>query len=814
LILASSTIATDLQSPWLSPPSVAEFDVISIDSRSLQNGANTLFFALEGKQHDGHAYIPDLIAQGVCHFVVSKIPTNLPQQVHFIVVENVLVALQKLAAAHRSRFSIPVIGITGSNGKTIVKEWLYYLLSPEYSITKSPKSYNSQVGVPLSVLALHAQTTLGLFEAGISTTNEMAVLQQIIQPSIGIFTHIGPAHNEGFASMTEKISEKLKLFTSAAVLIYKKNGEVDALLPPHLTPFCWSESDNLAKVLVQRHTEADYTRLHLQTQTTQLDCRISFTDEASIENAIHCACTLLYLEYDSVEIAQRLSTLFPVEMRLKVKNGIRNSTLIDDSYSADLDSLKIALDFLEHQKNHTKKTVILSDVFQSGLSEEDLYQQVAQLIETHKINRVIGIGSSINRFQSHIKNCRAFASTIDFLKQIDQLEWGNETILIKGARAFEFEKIVALLEEKTHETVLEINLNALVHNLNYYRAKLAPTAQLMVMVKAFGYGNGGVEIAKLLDHQKVNYLGVAFADEAISLKQAGVQTPIMVMNPESTSFPSLLQHHLEPEIYSLKGLRAFIKLAEEQQLDSFPIHLKLDTGMHRLGFTAEQLPEVIGVLTATKSVRVQSILSHLATSDDLSNKTFALQQIAEFKSLSEDLQTQLGYRAICHLANSSAISNFPEAQFDMVRLGIGLYGISNNPAEQPALEQVGTLKSVISQIRTIEAGESVGYGRRFIADKPLKIATIPIGYADGISRHWGNGLGYVLIHNQKAAIVGSICMDMLMVDVTAIVCEEGDRVQLFGDSPTVNEMAQKLNTIPYEIITGISQRVKRIFYRE
>ncbi|MCX6183660.1 MAG: alanine racemase [Flavobacterium sp.] len=769
-------MATDLQSPWLSPPSVAVFDVISIDSRSLQNGANTLFFALEGKQHDGHAYIPDLIAQGVCHFVVSKIPTNLPQQVHFIVVENVLVALQKLAAAHRSRFSIPVIGITGSNGKTIVKEWLYYLLSPEYSITKSPKSYNSQVGVPLSVLALHAQTTLGLFEAGISTTNEMAVLQQIIQPSIGIFTHIGPAHNEGFASMTEKISEKLKLFAAAAVLIYKKNGEVDALLPAHLTPFCWSESDNLAKVFVQRHTEADYTRLHLQTQITQLDCRIPFTDEASIENAIHCACTLLYLEYDSAEIAQRLSTLFPVEMRLKVKNGLRNSTLIDDSYSADLDSLKIALDFLEH--------------------------------------RVIGIGSSINRFQSHIKNCRAFASTIDFLKQIDQLEWGNETILIKGARAFEFEKIVALLEEKTHETVLEINLNALVHNLNYYRAKLAPTTQLMVMVKAFGYGNGGVEIAKLLDHQKVNYLGVAFADEAISLKQAGVQTPIMVMNPESTSFPSLLQHHLEPEIYSLKGLRAFIKLAEEQQLDSFPIHLKLDTGMHRLGFTAEQLPEVIEVLTATKSVRVQSILSHLATSDDLSNKTFALQQIAEFKSLSEDLQTQLGYRAICHLANSSAISNFPEAQFDMVRLGIGLYGISNNPAEQPALEQVGTLKSVISQIRTIEAGESVGYGRRFIADKPLKIATIPIGYADGISRHWGNGLGYVLIHNQKAAIVGSICMDMLMVDVTAIVCEEGDRVQLFGDSPTVNEIAQKLNTIPYEIITGISQRVKRIFYRE
>ena len=813
-MIASLPIANDLQSPWLSPPSVAVFDVVSIDSRSLQNGANTLFFALEGKQHDGHDYILELVEKGVCHFVVSKIPTNLPQQVHFIVVENVLVALQKLAAAHRNLFDIPVIGITGSNGKTIVKEWLYYLLSPEYCITKSPKSYNSQVGVPLSVLALHAQTTLGIFEAGISTTHEMAALQQMIQPSIGILTHIGSAHNEGFASLTEKLSEKLNLFESAKVLIYKKDPQVDGLIPAQITPFCWSESDKQATVFVQRQTNAADTVLHMQTQTTQLDCRIPFTDEASIENAINCACTLLYLNYAPAEITQRLSTLFPVEMRLKVKNSIHNSTLIDDSYSADLDSLKIALDFLEHQKNHTKKTLILSDVFQSGLSKEDLYQQVAQLIETHKINRVIGIGSSINRFQSHIKNCTAFASTTDFLKQIDQLDWGNETILVKGARAFEFEKIVAALEEKTHETVLEINLNALVHNLNYYRAKLAPGTKLMVMVKAFGYGNGGVEIAKLLDHQKVNYLGVAFADEAISLKLAGVQTPIMVMNPESSSFSALIQHQLEPEIYSLKGLRAFIKLAEEQQLNAFPIHLKLDTGMHRLGFIAEQLPEVIGLLNATKSVRVQSILSHMATSDDLENTRFAQQQIAEFKAQSEQLQTQLGYRVICHLANSSGISNYPEAQFDMVRLGIGLYGISNNPTEQPALEQVGTLKSVISQIRTIQTGESVGYGRRFVADKPLKIATIPIGYADGISRHWGNGLGYVLIHNQKAAIVGSICMDMLMVNVTDIPCEEGDRVQLFGDSPTVVEMAQKLNTIPYEIITGISQRVKRIFYRE
>lgn len=813
-MIASATIATDLQSPWLSPPSVAVFESISIDSRSLQNGDKTLFFALPGKQHDGHDYIPDLIKKGVCHFVVSKLPEEIPQHIHFIVVENALAALQKLAAAHRSRFELPVIGITGSNGKTIVKEWLYYLLSPEYSITKSPKSYNSQVGVPLSVLALNAQTTLGLFEAGISTTHEMAALQQIIQPSIGILTHIGPAHNEGFASLTEKISEKLQLFAGAKVLIYKKDPQVDALLPTTVTPFCWSETDNDVAVQVHRKTDGQHTLLEFKTDSLQFESRIPFADEASIENAIHCATMLLFLGYASHEISTRLASLFPVEMRLKVKTGIHNSTLIDDSYSADLDSLKIALDFLEHQKNHPKKTVILSDVFQSGLTEEELYQQVAQLIDTHKINRVFGIGNSIYRFQANIKNCTAFASTADFLTQIDQLEWGNETILIKGARAFEFEQLVTALEEKTHETVLEINLNALTHNLNYYRSKLAPGTQLMVMVKAFGYGNGGVEIAKLLDHQKVNYLGVAFADEAISLKQAGVQVPIMVMNPESTSYSALIQHHLEPEIYSLKGLRAFIKLAEQQQLKEFPIHIKLDTGMHRLGFNAEQLPEVIAELMATKSVRVQSILSHLATSDDLENKDFAQQQIAEFKTQSEQLQQQLGYRAICHLANSSAISNYPEAQFDMVRLGIGLYGISNNPAEQPALAQVGTLKSVISQIRTIHAGESVGYGRRFVADQTSQIATIPVGYADGISRQWGNGLGYVLINNCKATIVGSICMDMLMVNVTDIACEEGDRVQLFGDSPTVMEMAQKLHTIPYEIITGISQRVKRIFYRE
>ncbi|MBU3682237.1 MAG: bifunctional UDP-N-acetylmuramoyl-tripeptide:D-alanyl-D-alanine ligase/alanine racemase [Flavobacterium sp.] len=813
-MLASTIIATDLQSPWLSAPSVAAFDTLSIDSRSLQNGVNTLFFALPGKQHDGHAYIPELIEKGVCHFVVSKLPENVAQHVHFILVENVLVALQKLAAAHRSRFSIPVIGITGSNGKTIVKEWLYHLLSPEYSITKSPKSYNSQVGVPLSVLALNNQTTLGLFEAGISTTHEMEVLQQIIQPTIGVLTHIGSAHNEGFDSLAQKITEKVKLFTHAKTLIYKQDLLHGMPLHQNLRGYSWSYSQPSADVIVQKKVQINATDLEFKTASNLYNFRIPFTDEASIENAINCAIVLVYLGYDNEQIAKRMATLFPVEMRLKVKAGLHNCTLIDDSYSADLDSLKIALDFLEHHKKHPHKTVILSDVFQSGLSEEALYNQVAELTKIHKINRVFGIGSAICRQASRLVNWQLYPTTEAFLAELDQMQIGNETILIKGARVFEFEQLVSALEEKTHETVLEINLNALAHNLNYYRSKLAPGTKLMVMVKAFGYGNGGTEIAKLLAHHKINYLGVAFTDEGIALKNAGIDVPIMVMNPESSSYATIIQHRLEPELYSIKGLRAFVKMAELHQLNRFPIHLKLDTGMHRLGFDADQLPEMIAILQATKSVHVKSILSHLATSDDLANKDFAQQQIAEFKTRSEQLQQALGYRAICHLANSSAISNYPDAQFDMVRLGIGLYGISNNPAEQPALEQVGTLKSVISQIRTIQAGESVGYGRRFVADKPLKIATIPVGYADGISRRWGNELGYVSIHGKPAPIVGSICMDMLMVNVTGIDCEEGDRVQLFGDSPTVVEMAQKLHTIPYEIITGISQRVKRIFYRE
>ncbi len=788
-------------------------DSVSIDSRSLQNNQNTLFFALVGPNNDGHNYIASLIENGVQNFVVTYIPEKLSNNANFLVVENTLDALQKLAAYHRNQFHFPVIGVTGSNGKTIVKEWLHFLLSPDYNIARSPKSYNSQVGVPLSVLSMNDKHNLGIFEAGISKVNEMEKLEAIIKPTIGILTNIGSAHDEGFANREEKIKEKLLLFKNSEVLIYQKDKTVDLLIDKKVKPFSWSFTDKTAAVYISKKDQGEQIILEIRHQNSSFEIQIPFKDQASIENAISCLMVLLYLKYEIKTIQDRMLQLFPVEMRLKVKNGINNTTLIDDSYSSDFQSIKIALDFLENQKQHDNKTILLSDIFESGLSDQELYSKVAEMIVANKIARVILVGEKMAAFENLFSNAITFKTTDDLIDNFDRVPFGNETILIKGARDFKFEKIVALLEEKTHETVLEINLNAISHNLNYYKSKLKPSTKMMVMVKAFGYGNGGFEIAKLLEHHKVDYLGVAFADEGISLKNAGIKLPIMVLNPESTSFNAIIQHQLEPEIYSLKGLKAFIKIAEQRNLVGFPIHVKLDTGMHRLGFEKDSLEELITILKENKSVRVQSILSHMATSDNLNHKEFAKSQIAAFEKWSSRLMNELQIQPIRHILNSSGISNFTEAQYDMVRLGIGIYGVSNDPDEQKYLENVGTLKSVISQIRTIQAGESVGYGRRFVAQKTTKIATIPIGYADGISRHWSKS-GFVTIHNQKAAIVGSICMDMLMVDSTEIDCKEGDEVVIFGDNPSVIFMAEQLRTIAYEILTSISQRVKRVFYRE
>jgi Alr-MurF fusion protein len=636
----------------------------------------------------------------------------------------------------------------------------------------------------------------------------------MIQPTIGILTNIGSAHDEGFKNWDEKLQEKLQLFHEAKVLICNENYRITAAKQLKTPLFTWSFTDGNAQVLLLQKKTSKVTALTVKYAAQNFEVIIAFQDEASVENAIHCLMVLLYLKYEVKVIQERMEQLFSVEMRLQLKAGINNTSLIDDSYSSDLQSLKIGLDFLENQKQHQKKTLILSDIFQSKLESDALYQKVAELVTANKIDRFIGIGPLISKQSKKFKNGHFFPDTPTFLKELKTVTFQNETILIKGARSFEFEKIVSLLEEKNHETVLEINLNAISHNLNYFKSKLEPSTKVMVMVKAFGYGNGGFEIAKLLEHHKIDYLGVAFADEGIALKSAGIQTPIMVLNPETSSFESIIQHNLEPEIYSIKGLNAFLALAKAKKLFEFPIHIKLDTGMHRLGFEENTIEECIAILKDTTSVKVKSILSHMATSDDLKDTTFGDYQIALFEKLSNSIINILKIKPLRHILNTSGISNFPQAQYDMVRLGIGLYGISNNEKEQQFLENVGTLKSVVSQIRTIKKGESVGYSRRFIAQKETKIATIPIGYADGISRGWGNEMGYVTINNQKATIVGSICMDMLMVDITNIDAYEGDTVIIFGYNPTVNFIAKSLHTISYEILTSISQRVKRVFFRE
>lgn len=795
---------------WYGNDDTCPIDNVSIDSRSLQNGSGTLFFALVGHNHDGHYYIESLIAKGVSNFVVHHIPENLNGKANFLVVKDTLESLQQFAAYYRKLFNIPVIGITGSNGKTIVKEWLNFLLSPEYNIIRSPKSYNSQVGVPLSVIGINEKHNLGIFEAGISTTNEMEKLEPIIKPTIGILTNIGTAHDEGFSDRRQKISEKLRLFQHTEVLIYQKNDTIDSLLDTKLKTFSWSFDDPKADVVIQKQGNS----LNITYQEHHFSVTVPFQDAASVENTIHCLMTLLYLGYAESVIQERIPNLYPMEMRLQVKNGIHNCTIIDDSYSSDYQSLKIALDFLEQHKTHQKKTVILSDIFQSGFPVDELYSKVAHLLTRNKIERVIGIGETISRYLSDFKGFIPFKNTSDFLNQYNPAAFENETILVKGARNFHFEEIVTLLEEKTHETVLEINLNAISHNLNFYKSKLKPGTKVMVMVKAFGYGSGSFEIAKLLAHHKVDYLGVAFADEGIALRNAGIDMPIIVMNPENSAFSAMVAYNLEPEIYSPEVLKRFITLAQQKNLSNYPIHIKLDTGMHRLGFEAGNLNELIELLQHNNFVSVKSIFSHLSASDGPEFNDFTLHQIHTFDQWSQQIITALQIQPIRHILNTSGIYNFPEYQFDMVRLGIGLYGVGNDENEMKQLENVGTLKTVILQIKEVPTGDSVGYSRKFRATHQTRTATIPIGYADGIPRSWGNQKGYVMIKNQKAPIIGNICMDMLMVDITDINCKEGDSVILFGEQPRVTEIAKTIGTIPYEILTSISQRVKRIFYKE
>lgn len=786
-------------------------DRVSIDSRSRQNDGGTLFFALHGKNHDGHQYIKELMAQGVKYFVVSTdLDFVVDTDVIVFKVRDTLTALHQLTQLHRSQFKLPVIGITGSKGKTIVKEWLNFLLNDSFSVIKNPKSYNSQVGVPLSVLALTKEHTLGVFEAGISTTDEMIHLETMIQPTIGVLTSLTDEHQEGFNSLEEKLSEKVKLFRNCETVICNYELNMDQWLPT-TNLLTWSFTSPAADLFVSVDNgilSAKYK------DVSAFEIKIPIHDDFSVQNIVSCIVVLLYFNYPVKDIQKRIEELYPIELRLQVKKGINNCSVIDDAYNADYQSLVIALDFLEKHKNSGSKTVILSDLFANGLDEAQLYQKVYDLLASYQITKLICIGERLSHYMRGLDHTWFFNTTDEFIHKIALQDFDQETILIKGARGFRFDKIISLLEEKTHETVLEINLTAIRHNLNFYRSKLETDTKIMVMVKAFGYGNGSFEIAKLLAHEKVNYLGVAFADEGIELRKSGVTTPIIVMNPEIGAFAAMIAYDLEPEVYSVKELSAFVKVARERNCYEYPIHIKLETGMHRHGFMSTDLDELIEVLHGNNIVEVKSVFSHLSSSDMPEYAEFTLEQITLFTRNADKLCTHLKTKPIRHILNTSGVYHFPAFQMDMVRIGIGLYGVGNDEKEMTQLQNVSTLKTRIMQIKEIEAKESVGYGRKFRSDRKMKIATVPIGYADGVHRSWGNEVGYVLVHGQKAKIIGSICMDMLMIDVTDIVCSEESEVVIFGKYLPVTIIASHIKTIPYEILTSISQRVKRIFYEE
>ena len=794
-----------------------------IDSRNVANVENVLFFAIHGERNNGHQFIAEVYKRGIRNFIVSDTSSysksNYPEA-NFIQVANTLVALQKLCAHHRNQFNYPVIGITGSNGKTIVKEWLFQLLREDFNIVRSPKSFNSQVGVPLSLWQMGEGNELGIFEAGISKRNEMAVLESIIKPTIGILTNIGQAHSENFETNQIKTQEKLALFSNCETLIYCKdysivNESVASLINTKMVT--WSRKSKADLQITKVAKQENETYIQGIYNNDFIKIRIPFTDEASIENAINCWALMLLIKYNSEQIEKRMLQLSPVAMRLEMKEGVNNCSIINDSYNSDLGSLAIALNFLNQQKQFTKRTIILSDILQSGKDEGSLYKEVADLLFKKNITRIIGIGEAISRQSAFFSlDKRFFITTNDFLKHYNVGLFNNEIILIKGARAFGFENISKTIQQKAHETLLEINLNALVSNLNYFRSKLKPTTKVMAMVKAFSYGSGSYEIANVLQFNRIDYLAVAYADEGIELRKAGIAAPIMVMNPEEQSYDAMIEYNLEPELFNFRALNLFNDAANRSKLKGkkTPVHLKIDTGMHRLGFDLDEINELIIRIQNSKNIVIKSVFSHIVASDEKEHDEFTKLQIQRFNDASEQILSRFNYPILKHILNSSGITRFPDAQFDMVRLGIGMYGISSNDYEQMNLQHVSTLKTNISQIKNVATNETVGYSRKGIVKRNSRIATVPIGYADGYNRKLGNGNGKMLVNDIFSPTVGNICMDMCMIDVTDIACNEGDEVIIFGESYPISEIAKAAGTIPYEILTTISRRVKRIYFQE
>ena len=799
---------------------VKEYTICTLltDSRRISNAPEGLFFALSG-QRNGHEFIAGAYSAGVRNFVVKHGAEIILSEANFLVVHDVLTALQKLAAWHRSRFNLEVIGITGSNGKTIVKEWLYQLMCADKNIVRNPKSYNSQIGVPLSVWQTNEHNDLGIFEAGISTTHEMEKLEAIIKPSIGVLTHIGPAHDEGFEDRRQKVVEKLGLFKHCRLLIHNHEQLIDYQDDiKAIKCFTWSTQFKQADLFVFSGTVISRNfYLRARFKGNEIESLIPFFDEASVENAIVCWATMLAMGYSAVEADKRLEHLNPVSMRLELKTGINDCSVIDDSYNSDIQSLEIALNFLNQQNQHDKKTLILSDIFQSGLQPDVLYRQVAEMIAAKKVDKFIAVGGALIAHKDYfnVPEKHFFEDTAAMLQNLRPLNFKEETILIKGSRSFEFESISRALVQKAHETVLEINLNALLSNLNFYRGKLKPGVKVMAMVKAFSYGSGTFEVANMLQYNKVDYLAVAYIDEGVALRKTGITLPIMVLNPEASAFDKLSEYKLEPAIYSFGLFDDYIKFAQDSNIVNYPVHLKIDTGMRRLGFENSDVETLCDLLEENKYVRVQSIFSHLAASEATEHDEFTLKQILNFEGAFKQIEGALGYKVIKHISNTAGIIRWPNAQHDMVRLGIGLYGIDAAvPANNNGLQPIATLKTSVSQVKKVLAGETISYSRSGSLLKDGKIATVRIGYADGYLRAFGNGVGKMLIKGKPVPTVGNITMDMCMLDVSGVDVREGDEVIVFDGQLRIEELAKQIGTIPYEILTNVSQRVKRVYFYE
>lgn len=796
----------------------ANVEFLCIDSRKISFPNKSLFFAINTSLRNGHSFINDVYLKGCRNFVVEKsFNSNDFTEANFFKVNNVIEALQKLVSHHRSQFNIPIIAITGSNGKTIVKEWLNQMLAQEFNIVRSPASYNSQIGVPLSVWQINKNNNLGIFEAGISTKNEMQHLTSIIKPTISVLTNIGTAHHEGFENLQEKLQEKLKLFSTADVIIFPGDNELiyNACSEfKNKTKLSWGYNriNNFRILKIEKNTSSSTLTFLFNHQESSFS--IPFIDDASIENAITCCCVVLSLNYSVSDLQKLILEIHPIAMRMQYYKAINNCTVINDSYSFDVNSFLIALNFLDKQLQQNK-TVILSDLPNDNYLQPD-YQIVINYLNSHAITKCIFIGQEWEKFFNSYPEKINFAfshytSTKQFINQVKIQEFKNEAILLKAARSFEFEKINQLFELKVHQTILEINLTAVTHNIKQVQSKLKPGVMLMAMVKAFGYGSGSVDVAQLLQFHKVHYLAVAYTDEAIELRKSGIHLPILIMNVDAHSFKSIIQYHLEPEIYSFEILHSFIKHLQADGITHYPVHIKIDTGMHRLGFMNNEIDDLCEIIKNQNSIQVKSVFSHLVASEDEKFDDYTFTQKKVFDTICTQIETHLQYTFIKHISNSAAIFRHENLQLDMVRLGIGLYGIGLDSS----LRNVLKLKTTIAQIKKVKKGECIGYGRKGVLNRDSKIATIRIGYADGFHRSLGNSVGKVFIKNQVVPVIGNVSMDMCMVDVTDLLdVQITDEVEIFGNHILIEQFSDWQGTIPYEALTSIGQRVKRVYYEE